>query len=257
MKVHRLSTPLPFTTAVSYLVGPDLGDIEGVESVVLSILRIHDLDVDRPRRSFTAFDRLEEITSSIVGIFRSKLTSFSGSEVLDTLVGLEVPLDILEVTLSIDQLEGVRRVTVHETVTIGSTTVGEEDGDLVNTFGDQGQEIPEGVRVTTVGLRVTLLSVDEVREFGRIADKEDGGIVANHVPVAFFGVEFDGETTRITGSISATLFTTNSGESSEDRSTLANVAQELGLGKTSNIMSHLYTMQLTVNGPCHRTITFT
>jgi hypothetical protein len=244
------------TPFVPYLVGPDLGDIEGVESVVLSILGVHDLDVDRPRRSFTTFDRLEEITSSIVGIFGGKLTSFSGSEVLDTLIGFEVPLDILEVTLSIDQLEGVGRVTVHEAVTIGSTTVGEEDGDLMDTFGHQRQEIPEGIRVATVSLGVTLLSVDEVREFGRVADKEDGGIVANHVPVAFFSVEFDGETTRITSSVSATLFTTNSRESSEDGSTLANVAQELGLGETSNVMSHLYAKQLTVSGLAHRTITF-
>jgi hypothetical protein len=36
-----------------------------------------------------------------------------------------------------------------------------------------------------MGLRVPLLGVDEVREFGRIADEEDGGVVEYPVEVTF------------------------------------------------------------------------
>lgn len=53
-------------------------------------------------------------------------------------------------------------------------------------------------------------------------------------------VELDGETTGVTSSISATLLTTNSRETKEDGSLLANVAQELGLGKMANVMGDLY-----------------
>lgn len=57
----------------------------------------------------------------------------------------------------------------------------------------------------------------------------------------FFSVELDSETTRITSSISTTLLTTDSRETSENGSLLTNVAQELGLGDVSDIVSDLYT----------------
>lgn len=57
--------------------------------------------------------------------------------------------------------------------------------------------------------------------------------------LTFFSIELDSETTRITSSISTTLLTTNSRETSKDRSLLTDMAQELGLGKVSDIMSYL------------------
>jgi hypothetical protein len=42
--------------------------------------------------------------------------------------------------------------------------------------------------------RISLLSVDEAREEEGVPDEEDGGIVANDVPVALLRVELDGET---------------------------------------------------------------
>lgn len=141
---------------------PDLGDIEGVETVLLGILRLHDLNVDGPRRILTVLNSVEEITGGIIRVGTSKLTSLISLQVSDTLISLEVPLDILEATIFSNQLESVRRVTVEVTVTVRSTTVGEEDGDLVNGFRDERQEIPEGIGITTVGLRVSLLGVDEV-----------------------------------------------------------------------------------------------
>jgi len=147
---------------IVYLVRPDLGNIEGVETILLGILRIHDLNIDRPRRILTVFNSIEKITSSIIRVGTSELTSLISLQVSDTLICLEVPLDILEATIFSNQLESVRRVTVEVTVTIRSTTVGEEDGDLVNGFRNKRQEIPEGIGITTVGLRVSLLGVDEV-----------------------------------------------------------------------------------------------
>lgn len=61
--------------------------------------------------------------------------------------------------------------------------------------------VPEHVRVLQVGLRVTLLGVDEVGELGRVADEEDGGVVEDPVAVALFGTDLDGESTRVTGGI--------------------------------------------------------
>ena len=42
-----------------------------------------------------------------------------------------------------------------------------------------------------MGLRVTLLSVDEVRELAGVADKEDRGVVEDPVKVALVRLDFD------------------------------------------------------------------
>ncbi len=60
---------------------------------------------------------------------------------------------------------------------------------------------PEHVGILEIGLRVSLLSVDEVREFCGILDEEDWGVVEDPVPVALLGLELDGETTRVTSGI--------------------------------------------------------
>lgn len=77
------------------------------------------------------------------------------------------------------------------------------------------------------------------REFARIADKEDGSVVANHVPVALLSVEFYGKTARIASSVSTAFLTTDGGETDENRSLLANVAQELGLSEVWNVVRDL------------------
>lgn len=56
----------------------------------------------------------------------------------------------------------------------------------------------------------------------------------------FFSVKFDCKTTRITSSISTTLFTADGGKTSKDGSLFTNMAQEFGLGKVSDIMRNLY-----------------
>jgi hypothetical protein len=52
-----------------------------------------------------------------------------------------------------------------------------------------------------MGLRVPLLSMNEMREFRWVSDEEDGGVVKNPVPVSFVCLEFDGEATRITSRV--------------------------------------------------------
>jgi len=42
---------------------------------------------------------------------------------------------------------------------------------------------PEHVSIFQVSLRMSLLSVDEVRKFGRVTDEEDGCVIEHPVPV--------------------------------------------------------------------------
>jgi hypothetical protein len=110
---------------------------------------------------------------TIVGVLTRELGSSRIVESLETTLLPEMDLDIMELALSIDELEGVTRVTVHVVVAIRSSTVREEDHNLVNGLGVQGEIVPKHVRVLEVSLRVTLLGVDEVGEFCGVTDEED------------------------------------------------------------------------------------
>lgn len=55
------------------------------------------------------------------------------------------------------------------------------------------QVIPEHGSILQVGLRVTLLSVDEQWEVGGISKEEDGGVVVDPIPVTLLCVELDSE----------------------------------------------------------------
>lgn len=216
--------------------GPDLGNVENVPLVLVTIVNGHGLDVEGPRSATTLSDVLEEIFSGVVGVGGLEGISFTSGEVLDTRIGLEVELDPVSFTLFIDPLEGVGGVTVHSSETIRSTSVGHQDSNLVSRFRNLREEVPEHVGTLEIGLGVSLLGVDEIREFNRVSDEEDGGVVTNHIPIAFFSIELDGETTGITFGISGTLFTTDGGESGEDGSSLADGFEDLSLAELGDVV---------------------
>ena len=75
----------------------------------------------------------------------------------------------------------------------------------MHALGGQGDEVPEivvgglGLGETAVGL--FLGSVDEVGELDRVLNEEYRNVVADDVPVAFLGIQLDGETPYVPGQI--------------------------------------------------------
>jgi len=220
------------------LLRPGLGQVEDVVTELLGLLGSHDLDVEGPRRELSLLDRFEEILVREVGVLSGHLSSFLVREGLDTLVGLVVELDVDERTVLLDELVGVSRVTIHESVSVRrSSTVGEENGELMERFRVLRGVVPEVVGILQVSLGITLLSVNEVRELHRVAEEEDGSVVVNLVPVSVLGTKLDGETTRVTGGIGRSTLTSNSRESSgADLGT--DFGEELGAGEVRDVVSN-------------------
>lgn len=52
-----------------------------------------------------------------------------------------------------------------------------------------------------MSLGVTLLGVDEVREFDGVPDEEDGSVIEHPVKVALLSSNLEGKSTGITGGI--------------------------------------------------------
>ena len=132
----------------------------------------------------------------------------------------------------VDQLDGVTSVTVHEPIAFWNASVAHEDHDLMDRLRILGEVVPEHGRVVSMGemgCRVALLGVDELRELGRVAQKEHRSIVGNIVPVALFSPELDGKASGIPSQVVGSRFATNGREADGDGALLALVSHEVRL----------------------------
>lgn len=66
---------------------------------------------------------------------------------------------------------------------VRSSSIGEQNGNLVNGLGHKAEEIPECIRILQIALRIALLCVNKVGKLDRVPDEENWRIVPNHIPV--------------------------------------------------------------------------
>ena len=210
-------------------VWPHLCNVVNVESVFGCICKWHDLNVQSPRWEVAILDSIEQVHSCVILGFHAHFCCLLVSEVLDSLICLEVVLNKECFTGSIDPLEGVGTVAVHVSVSIGSSTIRHKDGDLMEGLWRIRPEVPGHLSGLNTSLWVSLLAVDEIWELDWILDEENWSVVSDDIVVAFFCVELDSEASWISLTIIGTTFSSDSGEAEEKRGLLADLAQEVCL----------------------------
>ncbi len=82
---------------------PDLGQIEWVYLISLSVPFGHDLQLDVPTRKFATFDRRYEIALRVIGILSAHLSRLRLRQAPDVLSGLEMPLYPVTFSVGIPQ----------------------------------------------------------------------------------------------------------------------------------------------------------
>lgn len=213
------------------LLGPNVGQIEDVDLLglpeIFGFLWCHGLNLNRPLGEVTPLDSLEEIFLRIVGalVGRVLLGNEPGS-----LLGLHVELTIYPVAILVDQLDGVAIITVHLAVAIWDASVTHEDHDLVDRLWVLRKVIPEHGRivgVSEVGLRITFLGMDEVREFGRISQEEDGCVIRHDVPVTLIRPHLDGEASWVASTVVGALLATDRRKSNSNWTFLSLRAEDV------------------------------
>jgi len=138
----------------------------------------------------------------------------------------------------VDHRKGVAAEKVHVAEALRDAAVGHDNRDLVQRLRQQCPEIPVIVRAAQPGARVALDGVVEIGEAERVAEKEHRRVVADNVPVAFLGVELDCSATDVALGVSGAAFACDGREADEQRRLLADRAEDLRLGKASNILRH-------------------
>ena len=197
------------------VVRPHLGQVERVEPVPGCVGVRHHLHVQRPGRVVAAGDGVEQVAAVEVGVLGDLQGGLCGGEVRDALLGLEVVLDPEALAGRVDPQVRVRAEAVHVAPGARGTPVGEQEGDLVRGLGVERPEVPLHVVVAQSGVRPALLRADEVGELHRVADEEDGRVVADQVVVALGGVELQGEPARVAYRVRRPLLTGHCGQSQE------------------------------------------
>ena len=192
--------------------------------------------IHRPAGEITLGNALEQVALMALAVLGNNRFRFLVGQVLDALLGAQVEFDPDTFILGIDHAEGVTAKAMHVAVGIGNTAVAHDDGDLMQRFGEGSPEIPVVGGGTQVGLRIAFDSPVEIREFVRIAQEEDRGVVADQVPVAFFGVELHGKAADVAFCIGCTAFPGDGGEAHESFGFLADLGKDLGLGVFGDVM---------------------
>src|SRR5882672_2241974 len=95
--------------------------------------------------------------------------------------------------------------TILVAISVRGAAIGEKYCYPVKRFGRERPEVPNLRRRLAVGIRIALLSMNEVAELQRIANEKHRGVVADHVPVAFFGVELERKTPGVAFGVGGAL----------------------------------------------------
>lgn len=78
----------------------------------------------------------------------------------------------------------------------------------------------------------------KVRELNRVADEKYRCVISHHVVVSFFGVEFNGEATRISCRIRAATLSSDGRETNQCGCFFPNFIKESCLGVLRDVMSY-------------------
>lgn len=82
---------------------PNFCQIEWIDVICFSFFLRHDLDTYARLGKITLCDSINEIALRVIRILSPHLTSLFAREVLDALLGLEMPLHIKELISTVDQ----------------------------------------------------------------------------------------------------------------------------------------------------------
>jgi len=109
----------------------------------------------------------------------------------------------------------------------------------MDRLGVLGEVVPEHISILEMGLGVTLLGVDEMRELGWVTDEEDGSVVEHPVEIALLSTDLDGETSGVAGGIGRAALATDGGETDGHLGLGSDILEELDCGDIREGVSRL------------------
>src|SRR5258708_21318454 len=146
-----------------------------------------------------------------------------------------MPLNVEQLILAVDQAESVAAEAVHVPVAVGRAAIREQYRDLVKRFRRERPEVPHHGRRLEIGLRISLLRMNEVAELQRVANEEHGRVVADPVPIAFLAIELPRKPAGLAFGLRRSFFTADSREAEKRRSAFAGRGKQARAGVAGHV----------------------
>jgi len=218
------------------IVFPELGAIKG-KWVLVSLFLLHDLDGEFVSGEISSIDGLSKILSEEVVFLARDEFGFLIRHSLLSEFGDDVESDPDSLILFIDEAEGIGSPCIHGSETQWSSDgIGEDHQGSMESFGVLAGVIPQHVGVVESSSRISLPCMDRIGSSFGISSNEDGEIDAEKIPVALFGVEFDGKSSDISLNIWISLLDECARQSDRDFGFLANLGEEFGFADVADVI---------------------
>ncbi|MND79419.1 hypothetical protein D3C80_711610 [compost metagenome] len=207
-----------------------LGRVENIERQGVRLGLVQQLDGELPFREVALIDGLEQIAPMIVRVGPGDLDRLVPAGGLGPKPGPPVELDEGRLPLGVDQPEGVDAEALDHAQRSRNGPVGHGPHHHMGALGHQADEVPERVmragrlRIAAVGLH--LHGMDQVGEFDRVLDEEDGDVVAHQIPVALGRIEFDGKAPDVARRIHRTGSSGDRREAREDLGLFSDLGED-------------------------------
>ena len=221
----------------------DLGRIEDVEAECHFVLFLDDLQAKLPFEEVAALDRLEHVPPVEVGVHAGDFLRLVPPQREEALGWLPVELDEARHALGVDEPEGVNAESFHRGEAARQGAVAHDPHQHVRRFRGQRREVPERV-VSGGGLRdfvvrLGLYRMDEVGKLDRVLDEEDRHVVADEVPVALVGIEFDREAAHVARRVGRAARSGDRRKADEDGRLFRRVVEQLRHGEVGQVLVDL------------------
>jgi hypothetical protein len=219
----RLSSKYPTSSSGKSPFGQTFVRSKGLKGKALSLGVRHHLDKERPAREILGLDAFEEVPLMALAILPDKRLGFGIGQVLNALLGTEMEFDPGALVCGVNEAVGVAAESMHVAEAFGDAALAHDDRDLMQGFRQQRPKIPVVVGAAHAGPRIALDGMVEIGKTQGIAEEEHRRVVADDVPVAFFGVELQRKPANVALGIGGAALAGHGREAGKHRRLLADL----------------------------------
>ena len=120
----------------------------------------------------------------------------------------------------------------------GSSTVGVQDSNLMNSFRVQRKEIPSSIRVLGVSLRVSFLNMVNINKFRWISNEKRWCVNINKIQNSFRSVKLCSKTSNISCRVIGTRFSCNKRKPCKCFGLFTNFTQKISSANIGDVISN-------------------
>ncbi|MBV6480975.1 MAG: hypothetical protein DIKNOCCD_00684 [bacterium] len=189
---------------------PDLCQIERVAWTLACFFFWHHLNKHCPSGKVFFLDRIIEVLLMAFTVLADNFCSFCIGQIFNALLCSKMEFDPITLPGRIDEAECMAAKAMHVPVGGRNASITHGDGNLVECLRQGCPEVPVVSRTAKIGPRIPFDRMIQIGKFQWVTKEKNGCIVADQIPVAFFGVKLDRKSPDIALGIRRTTLTGHS-----------------------------------------------